>query len=60
MFCLGLSYIKGALLGHSKQVLSMKTKCQVPLFQSINPFLSSAANIKIYLILMIMPLSVSE
>jgi len=32
----------------------MKTKCQVPLFQSINPFLSPATNISIYHILMIM------
>ena len=31
----------------------MKTKCQAPLFQSINPFLSSTTNISIYLILMI-------
>ena len=33
----------------------MKTKCQVPLFQSINPFSSSATNISIYHILMIIP-----
>jgi len=33
----------------------MKTKCQVPLFQSINPFSSYATNISIYHILMIMP-----
>ena len=33
----------------------MKTKCQVPLFQNINPFLSSAINTSIYHILMIMP-----
>jgi len=33
----------------------MKTKCQDPLFQSINPFSSSATNISIYHILMIMP-----
>jgi len=33
----------------------MKTKCQVPLFQSIIPFSSSATNISIYHILMIMP-----
>jgi len=55
MFCLGLSYIKGATPGHSKQVLSMKTKCQVPLFESVNPFLYSATNLSVYLILIIMP-----
>ena len=33
----------------------MNTKCQVPLFQSINPFLSSATNTSIYHILMIIP-----
>ena len=56
MFCLGLSYVKGgAILGHNKHVLSMKTKCQVPLSQSINPFSSSATNISIYHILIIMP-----
>jgi len=48
MFCLGLSYANGgAKLGHNKHVLSMKTKCQVPLFQSIN-LLSPATNIFIY------------
>jgi len=56
VFCLGLSYVVGgAILGHNKHVLSMKTKCEVPLFQSINPFLSCATNISIYHILMIMP-----
>ena len=36
MFCLGLSYVKGgAVLGYNKHVLSMKTKSQVPLLQSI-------------------------
>ena len=56
MFCLGLSYVKGgAILGHNKHVLSMKTKCQVPLFQNINPFLTSVTDISIYHILMIMP-----
>jgi len=56
MFCLGLSYVKrGAILGHNKHVLSMKTKCQVPLFQSINPFSSSATYISIYHVPMIMP-----
>ena len=40
--------------GHNKHVFSMKTKCQVPLFQSINPFSSSATNISIYHVLMIM------
>ena len=56
MFCLGLSYVKrGAILGHKNHILSMKTKCQVTLFQSINPFSSSAFNISIYHILMIMP-----
>ena len=55
MFCLGLSYVKGgAILRHNKHVLSMKTKCQVLLFQSIKPF-SSGTNISIYHILMIMP-----
>ena len=55
-FCLGLSYVKGgAILGHNKHVPSMKTKCQVPLFQSINRFSSSATNISIYHILMITP-----
>jgi len=33
----------------------MKTKSQVPLFQSINPFSSSATNTSIYHVLMIMP-----
>ena len=33
----------------------MKTTCQVPLFQSINPFLSTATNTSIYHIPMIMP-----
>jgi len=57
MFCLGLSYVKGgAILGHNKHVHSMNTKCQVPLFQIINPFLFSATNTSIYKILMIMPL----
>jgi len=57
MFCLGLSYVKeGAIVWHNKHVLSMKTKCQVPLFQSINPFSFSATNFSIYHILMIMPL----
>jgi len=56
MFCLELSYVKGgAIPGHNKHVLSVKTNCQVPLFQSINPFSSSAINISIYHILMIMP-----
>ena len=56
MFCLGLSYAKGgAILGHNKHVLSMRTKCQVPLFQIINPFSSSATNISIYHVLTIMP-----
>ena len=56
MFCLGLSYVKGgAILGHNKHVLSMKTKCQVPLFQIINPFSSSATNISINHVLMLMP-----
>ena len=56
MFCLGLSYVKGGdILGHNKHVLSMKTKCQVPLFQSINHFSSSATNISIYHVHMIMP-----
>ena len=56
MFCLGFSYVKGgAILEHNKHVLSMQTKCQVPLFQSINPFSSSATKISIYHILMIMP-----
>jgi len=56
MFCLGPSYVKGgAILGHNKHVLSMKTKCQVASFQSINPFLSSATNISVYHVLMIMP-----
>jgi len=32
------------------------TKCQVPLLQSINRFLSSATNIAVYHVLMIMPL----
>jgi len=55
LFCLGLSYVKGgAILGHSKLVLSVKTKCQVPLFQSINPFSPSATNISISHILIIM------
>ena len=56
MFCLGLSYIKeGATPGHEKHVLSVKTKCQVTLFHNINPFLSSATNISIYHVLMIIP-----
>jgi len=56
MFSLGLSFVKGgAILGHNKHVLSMKTKCQVPLFQSIDPFLPCATNISIYHVLMIMP-----
>ena len=56
MFCLGLSYVKGgATPGYNKHVLSVNTKCQVRLFQSINPFLSSATNISIYHVLMIMP-----
>jgi len=55
MFCLGLSYVKGgATLRYNTHGLSMKIKCQVPLFQSINPFLSSATNISIHHILMIM------
>jgi len=33
----------------------MNTKCQVPLFQIINPFSSSATNTSIYRVLMIMP-----
>ena len=46
MFCIGLSYVKGgAILGHNKQVLN-EDKNQVPLFQSINPFVSSATNIQ--------------
>ena len=56
MFCLGLSNIKGgAILGHNEDVLSMKTKYPLPLFQSINPFWSSATNISIYHVLIIMP-----
>ena len=56
MFCLGTSYVNGgAILRHNKHVLSMKTKCQIPLFQSTNPFSSSATNISIYHVLMIMP-----
>ena len=55
MFYLGGSYVKvGAILGHNKHVLSMKTKCPVRLFRSINPF-SPATNISIYHVLMIMP-----
>jgi len=38
MFCLELSYVKGgAIFGHNKHILSVKTKYQVPLFQIINP-----------------------
>ena len=49
------SHVKiGAIIGHNKHVLSMKTKCQVPLFQSINRFSSSSTNISIYHVL-IMP-----
>ena len=56
MFCLGLCYVKGgAILGHNKHVFSMKTKCQFPVFQSINPFSSSATTISIYHVLTIMP-----
>jgi len=56
MFCLGLFYVKGgAILGHNKRVLSVKTKCQAPSFHSINPFSSSATNISIYHVLMITP-----
>ena len=56
MFCLVLCYVKvGAILGHNKHVFSMMTKCQVPLFQSINPFSFNATNISIYRVLMIMP-----
>jgi len=56
MFCLGLSYVKGgAILGLNKHLLSMKTKCQVPLSQSIDPFTSYATNISIYHVLLIMP-----
>jgi hypothetical protein len=56
MFCLGLSYVKGgAILGHNKHILSMKTKCQDPLFQIINPFSSFATNTSIYHVLIIMP-----
>ena len=56
MFYLGLSYVKGgAILGRIKHVLSMKTKRQVSLFQNINPFSSSATNISIYHVRMIMP-----
>jgi len=56
MYCLGLYDVKGgAIIGHNKHVLPMKTKCQVPLFQSINPFSSSAINISIYHVLTIMP-----
>ena len=35
----------------------MMTKCQFPLFQIINPFLSSATKTSVYKILMIMPLA---
>jgi len=56
LYCLELYDVKGgAILGHNKHVLSMKKKCQVPLFQSINPFSSCATNISIYHVLMIMP-----
>jgi len=56
MFCLGLSYVKGgAILGHNKHVLSMKTQCQVSLFQSIDPFSYSATKISIYHVFTIMP-----
>ena len=56
MFCLGLSYVKGgAILGHNKHVFSMKTKCQVRLFQNINPFSSSVTNVSIYHVIMIKP-----
>ena len=41
--------------GHIKHVHSMKTTCQVSLFQSINPFSSTATNTSIYHIPMIMP-----
>jgi len=55
MFYSGLSYVNGgAILGHNKHVLSMRTKCPVPLFHSINRS-SSAANISIIHVLMIMP-----
>jgi len=51
-----MSHVKGgAVLGHNKHVLSMQTKCQVPLFQSINHFSSSATNISIYYVLIIIP-----
>jgi len=56
LHCLGLSYVKGgAILGHNKHLLSMKTKYQVPLSQSIDPFSSSATNISIYHVLLIVP-----
>ena len=56
VFHLGLSYVKGgAILGRIKHVLSMKTKRQVSLFQNINPSSSSATNISIYHVRMIMP-----
>ena len=52
MFCLGLFYVKGgAIRGHNKHVLSVKTKCQAPSFHSINPFSSSATNISVYHVL---------
>jgi hypothetical protein len=44
-----------APLGHNKHVLSMKIKYQVPLFQSINPFSSSATNISIHHVRVIVP-----
>ena len=44
--------------GHNKHVRPVKTKCQVPLFQSINPFSSTVTNTSIYHILMIMPQSI--
>ena len=49
LFCKGRCHT-----GHNKHVLSMKTKCQVPLSQSINPFSLSATNTSIYHTLMIM------
>ena len=50
LLCKGRSHT-----GHNKHVLSMNTKCQVPLFQIINPLSPFATNTSIYHVLMIMP-----
>ena len=55
VFCLRLLYVKGGAI-KLNMFSQWRQKCQVPLFQSINPFLSSTTNISIYHVLMIMPI----